>query len=56
MRDEMRIAELAEPLGFDCYWPPEHHSTDYSARPDNLQLPSWLAGRTTKLRLGTGAG
>jgi alkanesulfonate monooxygenase SsuD/methylene tetrahydromethanopterin reductase-like flavin-dependent oxidoreductase (luciferase family) len=55
MRDELRVAELAEPLGFDSYWPPEHHFTDYSACPDNLQLLSWLAGRTTKLRLGTGA-
>jgi alkanesulfonate monooxygenase SsuD/methylene tetrahydromethanopterin reductase-like flavin-dependent oxidoreductase (luciferase family) len=55
MRDELRVAELAEPLGFDSYWPPEHHFTDYSACPDNLQLLSWLAGRTTKLGLGTGA-
>ena len=55
MRDEMRVAELAEPLGFDSYWPPEHHFTDYSACPDNLQVLSWLAGRTTTLRLGTGA-
>ena len=55
MREEMRIAELAEPLGFDSYWPPEHHFTDYSACPDNVQFLSWLAGRTEKLRLGTGA-
>src|SRR5262249_27348506 len=25
VRDEMRLAELAEPLGYDSYWPPEHH-------------------------------
>ena len=55
VRDELRVAELAEPLGFDSYWPPEHHFTDYSACPDNLQLLSWLAGRTTRLGLGTGA-
>jgi alkanesulfonate monooxygenase SsuD/methylene tetrahydromethanopterin reductase-like flavin-dependent oxidoreductase (luciferase family) len=30
MRAEMGVAELAEPLGFDSYWPPEHHFTDYS--------------------------
>jgi len=52
---ELRVAELAEPLGFDSYWPPEHHFTDYSACPDNLQLLSWLAGRTRTLGLGTGA-
>jgi alkanesulfonate monooxygenase SsuD/methylene tetrahydromethanopterin reductase-like flavin-dependent oxidoreductase (luciferase family) len=55
MRAELRIAELAEPLGFDSYWPPEHHFTDYSACPDNLQLLSWLAGRTSRIGLGTGA-
>jgi alkanesulfonate monooxygenase SsuD/methylene tetrahydromethanopterin reductase-like flavin-dependent oxidoreductase (luciferase family) len=55
VRSEMRIAELAEPLGFDSYWPPEHHFTDYSACPDNIQMLSWLAGRTTKIGLGTGA-
>ena len=55
MRAELRIAELAEELGFDSYWPPEHHFTDYSACPDNLQLLSWLAGRTKRIRLGTGA-
>jgi alkanesulfonate monooxygenase SsuD/methylene tetrahydromethanopterin reductase-like flavin-dependent oxidoreductase (luciferase family) len=55
MRAELRIAELAEPLGFDSYWPPEHHFTDYSACPDNLQILSWLAGRTSRIGLGTGA-
>ena len=55
IRAELRVAELAEELGFDSYWPPEHHFTDYSACPDNLQLLSWLAGRTERIRLGTGA-
>jgi alkanesulfonate monooxygenase SsuD/methylene tetrahydromethanopterin reductase-like flavin-dependent oxidoreductase (luciferase family) len=55
IRDEMRLAERAEPLGYDSYWPPEHHFTDYSACPDNVQFLSWLAARTQRLRLGTGA-
>jgi alkanesulfonate monooxygenase SsuD/methylene tetrahydromethanopterin reductase-like flavin-dependent oxidoreductase (luciferase family) len=55
MRAELRVADLAEPLGFDSYWPPEHHFTDYSACPDNLQILSWLAGRTSRIGLGTGA-
>jgi alkanesulfonate monooxygenase SsuD/methylene tetrahydromethanopterin reductase-like flavin-dependent oxidoreductase (luciferase family) len=55
VRDQMHLADLAEPLGFDSLWPPEHHFTDYSACPDNVQFLSWLAGRTEKLRLGTGA-
>ena len=55
MRDHMRIATLAEPLGFDKVWPVEHHFTDYSACPDNVVFLSWLAGCTEKLRLATGA-
>lgn len=55
VRDELRLADLAEPLGFDALWPAEHHFTDYSACPDNVQLLSWLAGRTSRIRLGTGA-
>jgi alkanesulfonate monooxygenase SsuD/methylene tetrahydromethanopterin reductase-like flavin-dependent oxidoreductase (luciferase family) len=55
VQSELRVAELAEPLGFDSYWPPEHHFTDYSACPDNVQLLSWLAGRTSRIGLGTGA-
>lgn len=55
VRGELRLAELAEPLGFDKLWPAEHHFTDYSACPDNVQLLSFVAGRTEKLKLGTGA-
>lgn len=53
--EQMALADLAEPLGFDVLWPPEHHFTDYSACPDNIQFLSWLAGRTTRIKLGTGA-
>jgi alkanesulfonate monooxygenase SsuD/methylene tetrahydromethanopterin reductase-like flavin-dependent oxidoreductase (luciferase family) len=55
VRGEMRIAEQAEDLGFDKYWPAEHHFTDYSAMPDNIQFLTWLASRTSRIRLGTGA-
>jgi alkanesulfonate monooxygenase SsuD/methylene tetrahydromethanopterin reductase-like flavin-dependent oxidoreductase (luciferase family) len=55
VRDQMYLADLVEPLGYDALWPPEHHFTDYSACPDNVQFLAWLAGRTTKLKLGTGA-
>jgi len=55
VRDQMHLALLAEPLGYDAVWPPEHHFTDYSACPDNVQFLSWLAGRTTRLKLATGA-
>jgi alkanesulfonate monooxygenase SsuD/methylene tetrahydromethanopterin reductase-like flavin-dependent oxidoreductase (luciferase family) len=55
VRDQMHLALQAEPLGYDAVWPPEHHFTDYSACPDNVQFLSWLAGKTTKLKLATGA-
>jgi alkanesulfonate monooxygenase SsuD/methylene tetrahydromethanopterin reductase-like flavin-dependent oxidoreductase (luciferase family) len=53
--EELRIAELAEPLGFDEIWPVEHHFTDYSSCPDNVQLLSYLAGKTRTIKLATGA-
>ena len=49
MRNEMRLAELAEPLGFDTVWSAEHHFDDYSMCPDYLQLMSYLAGRTCRV-------
>jgi alkanesulfonate monooxygenase SsuD/methylene tetrahydromethanopterin reductase-like flavin-dependent oxidoreductase (luciferase family) len=52
---EMRVAELAEPLGFDKLWCVEHHFTDYAACPDNLQFLSWLAARSERIGLATGA-
>ncbi|MGI9591322.1 MAG: LLM class flavin-dependent oxidoreductase [Myxococcota bacterium] len=55
VQGEMRLAVLAEELGFDKYWPAEHHFTDYSACPDNVQFLTWLAGRTKRLALGTAA-
>jgi alkanesulfonate monooxygenase SsuD/methylene tetrahydromethanopterin reductase-like flavin-dependent oxidoreductase (luciferase family) len=55
VRDQIRIADLAEPLGFDSLWPPEHHFTDYSAWPDNIQFLSYMAAKTERIQLGTGA-
>jgi alkanesulfonate monooxygenase SsuD/methylene tetrahydromethanopterin reductase-like flavin-dependent oxidoreductase (luciferase family) len=54
-RDEMRLACLADELGFDKVWAVEHHFTDYAACPDNVAYLSWLAGRTERIGLGTGA-
>ncbi|HUE39923.1 MAG TPA: LLM class flavin-dependent oxidoreductase [Candidatus Binatia bacterium] len=52
---ELKVAELAEPLGFDTLWSVEHHYDDYSMCPDNMQFLSWLAGRTSRIGLGTAA-
>jgi alkanesulfonate monooxygenase SsuD/methylene tetrahydromethanopterin reductase-like flavin-dependent oxidoreductase (luciferase family) len=52
-RNELRLAELAEPLGFESIWGVEHHFTDYTMCPDVLQFLTYMAGRTTTLQLGS---
>ena len=52
---ETRLALLAEPLGYDSVWAVEHHFTDYSFMPDNVQWLSYIAARTERIGLGTGA-
>ncbi len=52
---ELKVAELCEPLGFDTVWSVEHHFDAYSMCPDNTQFLSWLAGRTSRIGLGTAA-
>ncbi|QYL23777.1 LLM class flavin-dependent oxidoreductase [Mycolicibacterium diernhoferi] len=53
MAREMRFAQLAEKVGFDSLWMPEHHFTDYMLTPNVPQLLAWIAGQTETLRLGT---
>lgn len=55
MDGEMKIALLAEELGFDSYWATEHHFFGYSMCPDNLQWLTGVATRTKRLKVGTGA-
>ncbi len=50
---ELHLASLAEPLGFDSVWTTEHHFTDYMLIPDPLQLLTWVAARTERVRLGS---
>jgi alkanesulfonate monooxygenase SsuD/methylene tetrahydromethanopterin reductase-like flavin-dependent oxidoreductase (luciferase family) len=52
---ELRLVELAEPLGFDTIWCVEHHFDAYSMCPDNTQLLSYLAGRSQRIHLGSAA-
>ena len=53
-RNELRLAEMAEPLGFDSIWSVEHHFDDYTMCPDVLQFLSYMAGRTSHVKLGSG--
>ncbi|MBV9419906.1 MAG: LLM class flavin-dependent oxidoreductase [Alphaproteobacteria bacterium] len=50
---ELKLGDLAEPLGFDSIWGVEHHFTDYTMCPDVLQYLSYYAGRTKHVKLGS---
>ncbi|MBI2799016.1 MAG: LLM class flavin-dependent oxidoreductase [Gammaproteobacteria bacterium] len=52
-REELRLIENAEPLGFDSVWSIEHHFTDYTMCPDAVQFLTYMAGRSKRLKLGT---
>src|SRR3989442_7657537 len=52
-RQELRLADLVEPLGYDSIWGVEHHFTDYTMCPDVLQFLSYMAGRTERINLGS---
>ena len=52
-RQDLRLADLAEPLGFQSIWGVEHHFTDYTMCPDVLQFLSYMAGRTERAQLGS---
>ena len=52
-RNELRLADLAEPLGFESVWGVEHHFTDYTMCPDVLQFLSYVAGRTQRAQIGS---
>jgi len=51
--DDLRLADLVEPLGFDSLWSIEHHFTPYTMVPDPLQFLAWCAARTKRVSLGT---
>lgn len=53
-RRNLEIIELLEELGFDGVWGSEHHFRDYGLLPSITQMLAYVAGRTEKLRLGTG--
>src|SRR5213594_2362282 len=52
-QNELRLADLAEPLGFESIWGVEHHFTDYTMCPDVLQFLTYMAGRTRTVGLGS---
>jgi alkanesulfonate monooxygenase SsuD/methylene tetrahydromethanopterin reductase-like flavin-dependent oxidoreductase (luciferase family) len=52
-RDDLRLGDLYEELGFDSLWGVEHHFDDYTMCPDVLQFLTYYAGRTKNIQLGS---
>src|SRR5260370_616735 len=52
-RDEVGLACMAEPLGFDSVWAPQHHFTEYSMIPSPLQFLAYMAGKTERVELAS---
>lgn len=50
---EVGLADMAEPLGFDSIWSAEHHFTDYTMCPSVTQFLTYMAGRTSRVQLGS---
>lgn len=52
---DVRLAGLAEPLGFDTLSAVEHHFFNYAMSPDNTQFLAHMAAKTERIKLLTGA-
>jgi len=51
--EALSLGDLAEPLGFDGIWCPDHFGTPYGMSPNPLQLLAYYAGRTERVSFGT---
>jgi alkanesulfonate monooxygenase SsuD/methylene tetrahydromethanopterin reductase-like flavin-dependent oxidoreductase (luciferase family) len=55
-RRETKVALKAEEVGMDFILAPEHHfDPNYSMMPDNMQWLAYVAGKTSRMKIGTGA-
>jgi len=52
---DIALAGLAEPLGFDTLSAVEHHFYNYAMSPDNTQFLGYMAAKTERIKLLTGA-
>jgi alkanesulfonate monooxygenase SsuD/methylene tetrahydromethanopterin reductase-like flavin-dependent oxidoreductase (luciferase family) len=51
--EDLHLASLVEPLGFDSYWAIDHYVTPYGMTGGVLQHLSHIAGRTSRIDVGT---
>ena len=52
VEDQMHLADLVEPLGFDTLWTFEQHAAPYIMIPDPNQYLSYFAARTKRIDVG----
>src|SRR5216684_542887 len=52
-REDLKLADMVEPLGFDSIWGVEHHFSPYTMIPDVVQFLTYMAGRTSKVGFGS---
>lgn len=52
-QDELALADMIEPLGFDRMWTIEHHFSPYGMTITPTQLFSYMAGRTKRIGFGS---
>lgn len=53
--EQTALVQMAEALGFDEAWVAEHHFNANAASPSSLAILSYLAARTSRIRLGSAA-
>ena len=53
--EEIRLARMAADRGFDCLWSAEHHFNDYSFKPDNINLMTYMTAICPDIDVGTAA-
>jgi alkanesulfonate monooxygenase SsuD/methylene tetrahydromethanopterin reductase-like flavin-dependent oxidoreductase (luciferase family) len=51
--EELHLAGLVEPLGFDSYWAIDHHFSPYIMTGGALQHLTYMAGKTSRIDFGT---
>lgn len=51
--EDLHLAELVEPLGFDSYWAIDHHFGPYIMTGGAIQHLTFMAGRTQRIDFGT---
>ena len=52
-KQDLALADQAEGLGYDSVWSVEHHFTDYTMCPNPAQFLTYMAGRTSRVQLGS---